>query len=279
MATSYYAPMPPDAPGEGSGAATTLLAQPCNGNTVLQSEAERLRAAGYCAARRKNDASYCRERAGACGCHCGAKLRGERAGGFCPAHPVQGRERCRMHRGNAARGVAHRGFRGKGHSKDLPVRLGEDYWLAQDDAELLSLREEVALVRVRVCELLRRLDTGEAGGLWAALKAAWRAYRTVSPDAQEAALGRVGDLIDRGASDEAAWNQIFQAMKLHAVLASREWRRIKDLQECMTKQQALALITAIGLLVRDNVKDETALRAIADGIKRLVGRDPQSGDS
>jgi hypothetical protein len=179
-----------------------------------------------------------------------------------------------MHRGGAVRGVAHPNFRGKGYAKDLPHNLVNSFTKALADPDLLSMRKEVALLQVRIQELVGRLHTGEAGSLWSELQQAYRDYRKALNDHDDAAAGRalesLGNRFAQGADHEAAWNEIQKAIDDKARVASREWKRLVDLQQVITAEQAMALIGAIMTSVKDNVHDVGAQRAIADDLAKLL---------
>src|SRR5436305_15207335 len=96
-----------------------------------------------------------------------------RAGKRCGKAAAAGREVCRLHGGASLRGVAHPNFAHGRYSKCLPDRLIGRYEAAQRDPELVAMRDEIALVDVRIGELLSRLDSGESGATWALLRQRW----------------------------------------------------------------------------------------------------------
>jgi hypothetical protein len=49
--------------------------------------------------------------------------------------------------------------------------MREDYDRAIADEELMSLRSEIAVIDVRITDLLMRADSGESGRLWRQLSA------------------------------------------------------------------------------------------------------------
>jgi G:T/U-mismatch repair DNA glycosylase len=219
---------------------------------------------------------------------CGGKLWRTDPPRYCRRPPLPGRTRCKTHGGTKQHGASHPNFRGAGISRDLPIRLREEFEETLRDPELLSMREHAAALRMRVKQLARRLDTGEEGGLWAALKTAFAEFRRANREAMEAAqrndpdaaaakqaqmaaaLGRVGNLIDRGASNELVWDQLGSAMKKEADVAAREWKRLAEMGKLLTAEQGMALITALAMSVQRHVRDQEARRCIADDMSRLV---------
>ena len=90
---------------------------------------------------------------------CGAKLRRSQTrygqDRFCTNDPMVGKTRCRMHGGKSLTGIASPAFEGKGYSKYLPTDLREDYDVLRASPNLLSLQDEVALLKAR----LRQVET------------------------------------------------------------------------------------------------------------------------
>src|SRR5918992_3274075 len=105
---------------------------------------------------------------------CGAKTKHD--GTPCERSPVRGRTRCRVHGGKTPVGPACKQYRVGRYSTYLPERLRERYEQAEGDAELLSLRSEVALTDACLIDLLARVDTGESGQRWAHLKKAYEEF-------------------------------------------------------------------------------------------------------
>ncbi len=106
--------------------------------------------------------------------HCTAKSK--RSGQQCRNKPVIGRTVCRMHGGNARRGIAHPNFQTGRYAKDLPASLAKELSENLESEDLTSLREDLALSDIRISELLRKLkESGEPlnspnwEGVWQAL--------------------------------------------------------------------------------------------------------------
>lgn len=62
--------------------------------------------------------------------------------------------RCRIHGGASLGGIASPTFKTGRYSKVLPEALRYRYEVARDDEDLLSLRDEIALLDLRITELL-----------------------------------------------------------------------------------------------------------------------------
>lgn len=203
---------------------------------------------------------------------CGAKTRG---GEPCRRAPiVGGNGRCYMHNGRAATGMAASGFKTGKYSRYLPARLLERYAESERDADLLALRGDIALVDARLADLLTRVDTGESGAVWRALSDAWAALRLAraakDAAALNAALAEVGALIERAGADSAAWREIHAAVDQRRKLVESERKRLVEMQQMVTAEQAMTFVAALAESVRRNVSDPRAVAAISADLARFT---------
>jgi hypothetical protein len=204
---------------------------------------------------------------------CGAKTR--HGTGRCGSWPVKGRNRCRMHGGKTPVGTACKHFRSGRYSAYVPARLRARYEQAQADAELLSLRSEVALVDARLAELLSRVDSGESGQLWADLKKAHQEF-TVAKRGQDVArmrtaLARVEHLIDRAVDDHQAWAEIAELLEQRRRLAESEQKRLVSLQQMMHVEDALLLVRRLSDIITVHIADRKILSAILVDMQQFTG--------
>lgn len=204
---------------------------------------------------------------------CGARTSAETP---CRRWPVRGRARCRLHGGHNPSGLAAPAFKHGRYSKVLPTRLIDRYRAAREDAALLELREELALVDARLGDLLQRVELGEAGSLWRRARASYAAFEDASrrqdTDAVRAALAELGGLLRRGAGDYAAWAEVHACIEQRRRLAEAERKRLEALQATLTAEQALAMFSALTSIIKAHVTDRAALAAISDEIVRLANR-------
>lgn len=217
------------------------------------------------------------------GKRCGAKKRnGEPCGSW-------GREngRCRMHGGNARRGLMTALPAGGRYSKHLPTRLLASYQEARDDPDLLAMRDDIALIDTRLSEVLARLQTGESPNAWLLLSGAIRELEQAARSAEEdeepgEALEQVGtitayigELVRRALSEESAWENARSLVNQRMKLVESERKRMVDLQQMMTSEQAILLATALVATVKQHVTDRRILAAISSDVDRLLSRSDQ----
>jgi hypothetical protein len=204
---------------------------------------------------------------------CGAKTKHD--GTPCERSPVRGRTRCRVHGGKTLVGTACPNFRLGRYSKYVPERLREQYEAAEDDAELLSLRSELALTDARLIDLLARVNTGERGQLWADLRRAHREFtgakRGQDVARMQTALARMEELIDSAADDHQAWAAIGELIEQRRKLAESEAKRMASLHQMMTKEEALLMAHQVIDIMTRHVTDKKVLSAVIVDMQRLVG--------
>jgi hypothetical protein len=203
---------------------------------------------------------------------CGAK---NRQGEPCQRWALAGRGRCRLHGGKSLAGTACPRFRSGRYSAYVPERLRERYEAAEDDAELLSLRSELALTDARLMDLLARVNTGESGQLWADLRRAHREF-TVARGAKDVpkmnvALARMEQLIESATDDHQAWAAIGGLIEQRRRLAESEAKRMASLHQMMTKEEALLMAHQVIDIMTRHVTDKQVLSAIIVDMQRLTG--------
>jgi hypothetical protein len=199
---------------------------------------------------------------------CGAK---NRQGEPCQRWALAGRTRCRLHGGKTLVGTACPHFRSGRYSAYVPERLRARYEQAEGDAELLSLRSEVALTDARLADLLSRVDTGESGQRWAELRRAYRAFIRArqAGDDETAALARVESLIERAGQDHQAWAEIGELIEQRRKLTESEGKRMVALRQMLSTEEAMALMHRVIDIVTRHVSDRQALSAIVVEMRAL----------
>jgi hypothetical protein len=187
--------------------------------------------------------------------------------------------RCRFHGGMSLAGPAAPNFKTGRYSKYLPAKLLEQYHAAIADETLLELRHEIALVDVRIGEILGKVDTGESGHVWHDLREALRAFVDALSrrDAQRMRepLQRMQDLVSRGAAEYSAWDDVVELLEQRRKLVESERKRLVEMQQMMTNEQAMVLLAVVVDTIRKHVTDRQALAAISADITRLVVAQPR----
>lgn len=183
--------------------------------------------------------------------------------------------RCWRHGGKSLQGPASRTFKTGRYSKYLPTGVLDSYHAALADEDLLATRDSIALAETRIIDLLKTLDSRVGKELWeqaqttfAGLKAAIKANDT---EAVRESLRQLERIIGGGVTQAQAWNEIGDWMERARRLRETEQRRLVAMQQMITSEQAMVLVAALTMAVKNNVSDPIALRAITDEFARTIG--------
>ena len=175
--------------------------------------------------------------------------------GLCHGYAMEN-GRCKMHNGNAARGVAHYNYKDAGWSKYCPQHLRGKAAEVAADPDIVSLRENLEALKVRMYELTEAL--GDPGKPWGEVTALLgRLSRVVENDegkeSVDVALKDLQDAVDQGRavarSYEGRWAQLLEVNDQYTKTAAAEWKRLNDLRAVIPAEQAVLFATNIMELV------------------------------
>jgi hypothetical protein len=211
---------------------------------------------------------------------CGAKTR---SGGTC-RQPAMPNGRCRLHGGKTPGGVASPHFRHGRYSKYLPKHLQADDRRVRSDPELVSVRDELALIALRKLELVKRLSRPLPP--WNRAVAAFRDYESAleSGNAERVAesLEALRLVLTEGADAHAAyertWNQLRELVQEKGKLSQVESKRMAVVAGYVSVTQLVAVLTAVLSEVKERVRDRVALQAIQNRVDQLMGEIDPAGD-
>ncbi len=181
--------------------------------------------------------------------------------------------RCKKHGGKSPHGLQHYAIKDGTTSKylgpylrSLPERMLAGVKASIDDPALLELKQEIAIVKERAADLMRRVDHGESGHLWKQLKVAYADLTTAQKAGDGAmitlALTHMGDLIERGTSDYQGWEEISKQFDRVQRLSESQVKREIEAGQLAPAEQTLLMIRAILMAVRECVVDAATREAI-----------------
>lgn len=203
----------------------------------------------------------------------------------CRNLPMIGKTKCKYHGGASLRGIASPSWKTGRFSNTIPARLTESFNLSLSNPDLLELRTEIALLDARTEDLLSHAQTGESGQLLSDLsdladsvEIATQLQRTEKNETKKheyaiqasEALNKLFAIIRGGKKDFYVWQEIKDNLETRRRLVETERRRLIDMQTMVTSEQAISLMQALSLAVRNNVSDTTTLNAIQTEFTRLV---------
>lgn len=201
---------------------------------------------------------------------CGAKTR---SGEPCKADPVRGRKRCRMHGGTQPIGPASPNWK-HGRRSQVTGPLLEALARAEDDEKLLDLRAGVALFDVRLEEISRRLEAGDAPAL--RTEALELLDSMQAGDAQTAAqkLRELRALLERGVHRDKAWENLLRTQERRSMRAEQAADRwLKQAGVFHVAELQVAVSTLIGVLA-DNLPKDTVATIVRQFDAKLPGGSP-----
>ncbi|NJR71170.1 MAG: hypothetical protein HC771_22945 [Synechococcales cyanobacterium CRU_2_2] len=166
-------------------------------------------------------------------------------------------------------GPLHPNYKHGRYAKVLPTRLQENYAAAIADPDLLAQREEIALLTSRLQDVLVRVDTGESGRIWEALKEA-ATEMTAAKQANDSqgvstAFQEILRLIKGGHEDYAAWEDVRQIVLERNKLIKAEGDRIIKAKYYLTVEQGTNMLVNVANALKDSLK-----RRISDESTRAV---------
>ena len=170
-------------------------------------------------------------------------------------------------------------FEAKRWRKHLPTNLQERYEQSLNDPDILSSRNEIALIDVRLADVIESLQESSQSSsrLWNDLngevqkfKKLVRKFKGIPP--QEIVmnfLGLITEAIEVGSTSSELWGEIRSLVNDRKKLAESERRRLVEMHQMVTTEEALSMQRAIIEIIRNHVKEPTVLRAIAEDVKKL----------
>ena len=208
---------------------------------------------------------------------CGAHVDHDdpRAPGRCMTAILFENGRCKNHGGLTPRGPDSVQWRGGREFRRyrLPPRILQTFNDAYNDPDLLSLRQDIALCESRIADLVTRVDTGESGAAWNALKAALSEYESAefgSPE-QRRAIGCMHQLIDGAVNDYNAWNELGEWQERKGRAQERERKRLVEMSQCLTYKEVIVLIAQTLDIIRSTVNDGNIMAQLSSRMGNLLG--------
>jgi hypothetical protein len=184
---------------------------------------------------------------------CTAKAKSRQA--RCRFPRVPGRKVCRYHGGLTPVGPAAPNFKHGRHSKYLPKRLLDDYQAAASDKNILVLREDIALLDVRIGEVLGRLDTGESEERWTKLAPAWADFMMAAQSGDKTAQVRLIDDLDRiirgGSANAQIWSEVTALVEKRRRLVDSEQKREVAADAMIPVAMVIGYLAAVVLAVKE----------------------------
>jgi hypothetical protein len=193
--------------------------------------------------------------------------------------------RCHVHGGKTPKGIASTTYIDGSDSEYIPKPLIANYERAMNDPDLLALNKEIALLKARRDQLLTRVDSGETGKNWQAIKSQLivteDAITSGDTDAFKESIILMKSLVARGERDYEAWGEIGDVFETIRKLSETEAKRrermraIVPIEQVMWTFRQLANANRQVILEHPEVDQQTArdlLMKIAERFAHYTGR-------
>lgn len=184
---------------------------------------------------------------------CGAKTR---AGGKCKQRAMAN-GRCYLHGGKSLSGIASPHWKTGRWSKYIPKDLAENYTDALEDSDPLSLTDDIALLRAMISKHLVQMGQGDTHPAWIE---AYQAYRKIDQAVKQGqaeklltALAQLEAIISPHSRAARAEQKVSGYIDQVGRIADKDRRLLIDRQRMLTIEQAMALLTAVVMGIRESV--------------------------
>jgi hypothetical protein len=180
-----------------------------------------------------------------------------------------------MHGGKSLIGPAQPQFKDGRYSKLLPRGLAQKYVNALGDPEWLALKDEIALNEARLGDALEKLGDYETPALLDKLDTEYgrlkNAIKAGSASDVTVAMHALDDLFTKRAALAGLWREVDDLIEQRRRLSDTERRRLVDMEQVLTTQQALVLVSALIGIIKEHVTDRKILAAISTDIVAIIG--------
>lgn len=192
----------------------------------------------------------------------------------CSSRMVMANGRCRMHGGPTPSGVDSPHWRGKGRTKDLPTRLAEKVEAYINDPNHLSLSTEMALLDVRLVEVMGKLDLKESEPLWGRLLGTWNQLKEAVVAGEEEKVQELMDRMDEHFQDHSTerevWKEARDIMEDRRRLTDTERKREEFLEANVSAKQMAAFLGVVRLAILEEVQDPDQRARVALRLQRAL---------
>lgn len=179
----------------------------------------------------------------------------------CKRGPTAGSRYCKFHGGRIPKGADSPRYKHGRYSRHLPSNLAQKYGEALADPDLMELRDEVALLHTRLCQLI---ESGESLPLWDKTAEAYADLRQAMVDKDDVAIAAGLSLLEnylrRGKADSMRWREIYQTVNNVTRIKEREHKRAVALQQMMTLEQFMLIIGKIADIARKTITNKDDLK-------------------
>jgi hypothetical protein len=146
---------------------------------------------------------------------------------------------------------------------DLAERMNKIYL----DPELLSFRDDISLLDLRISQLLDMIANGNFMGDWETLLGCYKSMRKNlekggNPEKFDEAFERMGEIFGSTDTDVHTWNQIVTILAERRKFAESEAKRMIQAESMLRLDEVNRLMGALASAVKEYVTDTDVLEKI-----------------
>lgn len=196
-------------------------------------------------------------------CKAKAKSTGKR----CKRPAMRGMAVCRFHGGMSLKGAAAPNFKDGRYSKYMPAQLESKYAEALKDPNLVSMRDEIAVITARLQEMFGGINTTSGLDYYHKLVNLWGEYTTYGEmgdtDNMARVQGEIGKMILKGESMAQKWEEIIKLIEMRRKLAESEQKRLINMNQMISVERASMFVFKILGIIKKYITDPKTLSSIA----------------
>lgn len=206
---------------------------------------------------------------------CGAR-RHNRWGieGYCQSTLLFPNGRCRMHGGMSSFGRNSGRYKTGKYSKVLPKSLLDLYEQSLTDEDLLTLKEEIALLDAMLMEQLENYGYTYASDRWQRIREVYenmkRAQQNDDWRRVQQGMDDLARLIEEGVSDAAARAEVLELIERRRRLVETEHRMMMNMGLMLSTTQVMKLLSVVVQIIEEHVPDSKIRNRIAYAIRSRV---------
>ena len=165
--------------------------------------------------------------------------------------------RCSWHGGKSVSGPVAFTFQHGRYSKAMPSHFQDRYARFLQDPEMTGMRDEIAIYRARLEELLSVMDVDVANSTWHRFMIMWEDFRfsvaVGNTEDQQEIFARLTDFVAKADRNRTTWTEINKTVSILAKLTSDEHRKMMTNKHMVTTEQVLHLLTQMILETKEAV--------------------------
>jgi len=175
----------------------------------------------------------------------------------------------------------------KKYERFLPKRLTQKYIESVNDPEIIALNDDIALVEVRIKQLIDNIDKDEPPVVWDQAYKAFLEYsrykRLGDKEKADDAFRVLEDMFEHSSNERESWDEIFTRLEQRVKFAVDERKRRMDMKALLDAEKAMDMVSNLLAAVHEGAEevltDDKTIRQLYLAVGQRFVRITGSGDS